>query len=242
MNSPHDLASELIGSFSAPVAVTEPVRRGKLTRAGLGESLAFPAEEYPRADLLTTLRTRRSTRFFDSSPVPASMLAGIMAHGIARDAESWADEQGCCGLSADVVAFRVDGLEPAMYSFDPPALSYTALASLPADEALRDMTVQSEFCDAAAIVMITGDVEHAAQTHGGHGYRLLMGRAGAAAYAMWLEAVAHGLIGTVFAGFIPASVRLPLHCDGSSRHQLFALALGSQVKAAPDVADGTGRQ
>ena len=53
-----------------------------------------------------------------------------------------------------------------------------------------------------------------------------MTRAGAAVYAMWLEAVARGLVGSVFAGFLPAAVRLPLRCDGVSRHPLFAVALG----------------
>jgi hypothetical protein len=53
----------------------------------------------------------------------------------------------------------------------------------------------------------------------------------AAAYTMWLDAVASGLVGTVFAGFIPASVRRPLKSDGTSRHQIFALALGAPMRA-----------
>jgi len=251
VSSPLDLASELIRSFAVPagpaeshhprVGAAEPVRRGSRPRPALGDGIGFPPETRPRSGLLTTLRNRRSIRFFARDPIPAALLADIAARGLADD-EWWETEHGCCPLSVDVAAFRVTGLEPAFYHLDPLTRSFIAVASLPSGDAVRELTIQEEFCDAAAITMITGDVEHAAQAHGGHGYRLLMSRAGAAAYAMWLDAVASGLAGTVFAGFIPSSIRLPLHCDGSSRHQLFALALGTPAEAANGVAGGVRRQ
>ncbi|MFI6499658.1 nitroreductase family protein [Nonomuraea typhae] len=230
------MATELIRSFSAPDLPDEPAHRALLTRAAVGESLSFPVADPPDVALSAILRARRSTRFFDDAAVPAPVLAGVVTRGLGDDADSWAAEQDCCPLAADVVAFRVDGLAPAMYALNPLPPSFTPLASLPSDEAMREMTIQSEFCDSAAIVAITGDVERASRRHGGHGYRQLMSRAGAAAYAMWLEAIGHGLVGTVFAGFIPASVRIPLDCDGASRHQLFALAVGSPVRTTPEPA------
>ncbi|GII62072.1 hypothetical protein Skr01_21570 [Sphaerisporangium krabiense] len=239
MSGPLDLATELMTSFSAPPpARAGQVRRDRPDRAGLGDTITFPVTGHPRSDLLSTLRRRHSTRFYSGEAVDARLLADVLARGLVDDADSWAAEHECCPLSLDVVAFRVDGLESGMYALDPLALSFTALAPLPPREALRDMTIQSEFCDSAAIITVTGDLEHAAETHGGHGYRMLMTRAGAAAYAAWLEAVACGLVGTVFAGFIPSSVRVPLHCDGSSRHQLFALALGTPAGANPEIGAG----
>lgn len=243
MSSPHDLAGELLTAFRepAPAAPAQAAVRARPTPVPLGPSVTFPARERERLPLLTVLEQRRSTRFFGPGPVDASLVADVVARGIARDAESWPDEQERSPLQTDVVAFRLGGLEPAMYHLDtgaggpagqgtrPPAgkHAYARVAPLPEPEALHDLTLQWEFCDSAAIISIAADLDRVSELHGAHGYRMLMGRAGAAAYAMWLDAVAVGMAGTVFAGFIPASVRQPLRSDGASRHQLFALALGA---------------
>ena len=52
-----------------------------------------------------------------------------------------------------------------------------------------------------------------------------MARAAAVVYDFHLACTGHGLVGTVFAGFIPASVRHILKSDGASRHQMFAATL-----------------
>jgi len=133
-----------------------------------------------------------------------------------------------------VVAQHVDGLPPAAYVLDGErAVPVMALGD---PDTYQALTLQREFADAGAVVSLLGDLEHAERAHGGAGYRTLMTRAGAAAYQMWLSALAHDLAGSVFAGFLPAAVRQPLRCDGTSRHQLFALALGNPGAAIPDTA------
>jgi hypothetical protein len=193
------------------------------------------------------LEKRRSVRFFGPDPVDAALVADVAARGVEADQASWADEAERLPLQISVVAFRLAGLEPGMYSLDTGGggateRSYVQVAPLPEGEALHGLTIQREFCDSAAIISLAADLDRAGELHGAHGYRTLMTRAGASAYTMWLDAVAIGLVGTVFAGFIPASVRLPLRSDGASRHQLFALALGGAPVPPPIPPGPTGHR
>ncbi|MFC7976594.1 hypothetical protein ACPCSP_24440 [Streptomyces cinereoruber] len=263
MSSPHDLAAELLTAFRTPVPAGAPagpahVQPVAQPPAPLGPPVAFAGRQRERSSLLTVLEKRRSIRFFGPQPVDAGLLADVAARGIETDRASWREEAELLPLRLNVVAFRLGGLEPGMYALDtgaaagagtgseagagPQERSYLPVAPLPDGEALHDLTVQREFCDSAAIVSLAADLDLASRLYGAHGYRTLMTRAAAAAYTMWLDAVAVGLVGTVFAGFIPASVRLPLRSDGASRHQLFALALGGAPVPPPIPPGPTGHR
>lgn len=240
MSSPHDLAAELITALRAPAPALVSGHAARPQPASpapvpLGPPVRFEQTEGrdSRASLLTTLERRASTRVFDPGPVSASLLADVVASGVDADRSTWPDEQERCPLQTDIVAFRLDGLEPGMFRLDAGERAYTPVAPLPEAEALHGLTLQREFCDAATIISIAADLDRVSRVHGAHGYRMLMGRAAAAAYTMWLDAVSAGLVGTVFAGFIPASVRQPLRSDGATRHQLFALALGGAAVLPP---------
>ncbi|MYT15719.1 MULTISPECIES: nitroreductase family protein [unclassified Streptomyces] len=195
------------------------------------------------------LDERKSVRIFHPEPISASLIADVVSRGIQEDFRSWPAEQEPCPLQTTVVALRLDGLGPGMYSLDtlagigghPEEHAYVQVAPLPEPDALHDLTLQWEFCDSAAIISIAADLDRVSELHGAHGYRMLMGRAAAAAYTMWLDAVAVGLVGSVFAGFIPASVRQPLRSDGASRHQIFALALGGAPAPPPHIPPGANR-
>jgi hypothetical protein len=229
MTNALDLVPEIITSFrdAPPDPQQRAIPRRRQVPTPLGPSVQVPGGSGARADLLTVLRRRRSERFYGADALPLSTLTDVVSRGVMADRGSWPDEQEQCPLETFAVAFRVAGLEPGIFGCDSSARSYTPVASLPPAEKLEGLTLQSEFCHSAVIISIAGDLTRAAEIHGGHGYRTLMSRAGAAAYTMWLDAVAQGWVGSVFAGFIPASVRVPLLSDGTSRHQLFALALGA---------------
>ncbi|WP_327706978.1 nitroreductase family protein [Streptomyces decoyicus] len=213
----------------------------------LGPPIRFAARKREWSPLRTVLDLRQSVRIFDPDPVDASLVADVVARGIQEDFRSWPTEQEQCPLQTTVVAFRLDGLGPGMYSLDTLAgtgdhsqeHAYVQVAPLPEPDVLHDLTLQREFCDSAAIISIAADLDRASELHGAHGYRMLMGRAAAAAYTMWLDAVAVGLVGSVFAGFIPAMVRQPLRSDGASRHQIFALALGGAPVQPPHIPPGS---
>jgi nitroreductase len=222
VTSSHELARELVVAFRdsagpgsrlvaapAPVATSDPV--------------VLETHADPRADLATVLQRRRSTRFFGPQPLPASSVRDIARDALAADRRETPIGNAGCPLEVFLLALRLDGLGPGAYRLDDEGRLWP-LGDL--GRPARDLTIQSEFADAAAIISLAGDLTAADAASGAHGYRQLMTRAGTAAYDMWLDAVALGWAGTVFAGFIPASVRLPLASDGTDRHQLFALALG----------------
>ncbi|GAA1577982.1 nitroreductase family protein [Streptomyces globosus] len=236
MSAPHELAMDVLASFRDQRAGTgtalaerpAPAPAPAPSPQPLGPAVAVGPYAPPTAphDLLTTLEHRRSLRGFSPAPLPAGLLADIMARALAADAEEDAADAADCPLEFTVVANRLTGIDPAVHRFDAAARTLTPVMELPTGAARYGLTLQPEFSDAAAIVSVGVPLDAAARRHGGHGYRVMLTRAGSAAYAMWLDGVAHGLVGSVFAGFIPAAVRGPLLSDGTTRQQVFALALG----------------
>jgi hypothetical protein len=190
-----------------------------------------------RVDLATTLRRRRAHRVFSATPLDQETVRATVAAGLAADRRTWPDESGCCQLEPIVVAQRIADVPLAICTVADDGLS--PVVPLPSRNHLTTLTLQREFADAGVIVLVLADLDRAARLHGGHGYRLLMTRAGGLAYAMWLDGIARGLAGSVFAGFLPAAIRGPLRCDGVRRHQLFALALGlpaTELSLGADIA------
>ncbi|MFE7581134.1 hypothetical protein ACFU5Y_06160 [Streptomyces gardneri] len=232
MSAPHELAMDMLASFREQrggAAATALAERPVPDPAAIGPTVTVDPTSHRTVphDLLTTLENRRSLRGFSQEPLPAGLLAGIMARALELDEREGDDADGTdCPLELTVVAHRLTGVTPAVHRFDAAASSFTPVMELPTGAARYGLTLQPEFSDAAAIISIGVPLDAAVHRHGGHGYRLLLTRAGSVAYAMWLDGVAHGLVGSVFAGFIPAAVRGPLLSDGTSRQQIFALALG----------------
>lgn len=223
------LAAEVLRSFRDPVPVPDGLDI-PLTPApeAIGRAIILPEPiDTPDVDPALILRRRRAIRFYGDRPFPLATLHSAIEAGLAADRRRWPEESVCCPLVPVVVAQNVDGLPPAIYRLDgSPARTASPVMALDGRESYEELTLQREFATAGAIVSLLGDLDRAERTHGGSGYRALMARAGAAAYQMWLAAIAHDAVGSVFAGFLPAAIRLPLRCDGVNRHQLFALALG----------------
>ncbi|MGI5352486.1 nitroreductase family protein [Streptomyces sp. CA-250714] len=231
MIAPDDLALQLVDSFaSAPASPrTEAAPRRAAAPAPLGPPVRLgrsPDPAAPRLDLLDTLEARRAHRVWSPEPLAAPLLADIIGEGVEADAEEWPDEQPHTPLEITVVAFRVAGLAPAVHHVDGTGRSAHPVMELPPPERRHTLTLQAEFGAAPAIVSVAVDLRTAEARDGGHGYRTLLTRVGAAVHSMWLAGVSHGLTGSVFAGFIPAAVRAPLRSDGTGRQQVFALALG----------------
>lgn len=227
MTISHDLAYDLLTEFfesseftaAQSGSVIEPSRMS--AAQAIGDRVRVGADDSPPTQQLPeVLATRRSTRFFDGKSLTAPVLTRLLRDALAQN--NHADEPA---LEAYVVAQRVDGLPPAIYRFESEG-HYLPVMELPAGSERTGLTLQPEFCEAPVIVSLAIPLDAAISADGSHGYRRAMVRTSAAAYAMWLDAVSRDLVGSVFAGFIPAAVRRPLHSDGTSRIQAFALALG----------------
>ncbi|GAA3389006.1 nitroreductase family protein [Cryptosporangium minutisporangium] len=177
------------------------------------------------ASVLDVLSGRTSIRDFADAPIQAADVLDALT--VALDADSTTAGPDAAPFEITLLAVRMGPLAPGIYRFSRTERTTELIAPLPPEDRLRDLTLQQEFSYAPVLVSVAADLQDVATRDGAAGYRELMTRAGAVLYRTWLEGIARGLIGSVFAGFIPATVRTSLRSDGASRHQLFALALGA---------------
>lgn len=177
----------------------------------------------PRGTALgRTLQRRRSRRDFAAADLELATVLDVIGTGHEADVE---DNPGEEPLEWTVAALRTSSHRGALLAAEPATRTVRLAAVLAADR-FEELTLQQEFARAGAVISVGGDLQEAERRHGPHGYRLLMGRAASAAYLAWLSAVELGLVGSVFAGFLPAAVRRPLASDGVLRQQLVAVAIG----------------
>jgi hypothetical protein len=152
-----------------------------------------------------SLATRRSQRSWTGPPAPALIAESIDA---ARQADTlrWPDQP-----ALDVLVLSADTSPPGTHPL-----------------------MQHDLAAAPVLLLWHGDLTAALAEHGGHGYRLLLTRAGAAAATCLLHAQHHGAVGCMTDGMLPA-LRESLHpVDGVNRLALIAVALGRPAtKEAP---------
>jgi hypothetical protein len=148
-----------------------------------------------------------------------------------QDLCDWPDMASACPLEAFLFALRPSDMDRGMYRIN--RYGVERVGDLPPDH--HAIGIQREFTNGGAVVSVAADLD-AADTWGVHGYRITMTRAAAAVYAFHLQCVAHGLGGTVFAGFVPSVVRRSLKSDGVGRAHLFAVTVGHPYQPPSSVA------
>ena len=212
-----------------PGAVPASVRRSPLVN---GPRVALPQPTPATAGLEDALRRRTAIRSFSSAPLRGSELATMAAAAHAWDHEMWAQDVDA-GVSLEIfaAAWRVEGLATGLYRYEPQDGSLRWAATLPMGEAAEDLVMQREFAWAPLLLVVTGNLAAAISHRGSHGHRLLLLRAGAAAYASWLAALGMGLAGSLFAGMLPGAMRELAGADGYTRASLFAFAVGRPLPA-----------
>ncbi len=198
------------------------------------DRVQITAAPSPRTPLEQLQRERLSERFYADRPVAAEVIAGLVAAAGGFDEAAWPDREAGAGLQFLVAARAVTGLRPAIHLADPRSGRFTAIGELPIGAAAADLVLQLEFAQAPAILMVCGPLASSLDRHGEHGHRLLLSRAGAAAYAGWLTALDHGLAGSIFAGFLAAALRPLVPVDGYHTTQLLALAVGHPLDSTRD--------
>ncbi|HEY0531945.1 MAG TPA: nitroreductase family protein [Actinoplanes sp.] len=195
-----------------------------------GPLTTLPAPAAPRAALHDVLPERTAVREYAGTPVSGADLSALFAAADRMDARGWPAERAAgVDLELYCAAWRVTGVDTGLYRYRPQRSELCRVASLPDGPEAEELVMQQEFAQAAALLVITGNLAAALARHGSHGHRLLLSRAGAAGHAAWLAALRLGLAGTVFAGLLPNVLRERAGADGYHRAALFAFAAGHPI-------------
>jgi SagB-type dehydrogenase family enzyme len=172
----------------------------------------LPGAEPPRADLVETLRARRSVRQFAETPVALEQLAALLR--LTAGIDDVRDELGTgpsvyksspsAGawhpVELHVHARRVDGLAPGAYRYAPTRDGLERFDGATDDVAIESaLGGQRWLIEAPALIVFTGVIERSAWRYGmARAYRDLLIGLGHVSQTLLLGATAGGL-GSVFA-------------------------------------------
>ncbi|KAA6443868.1 nitroreductase family protein [Bacillus atrophaeus] len=194
-------------------------------------SVLLPDQRIEGEELFQVFKERTATRFYDRAPVDFSDVGTILSAAKEEDARHWQRQiSKGIDITLSVIAWRIENLQcPYFYDYCPETHSLVPAGEIPEQAEAENWFLQKEFMFAPAIIIVHGTMNKAVQHYGGHGYRHLMVRGGAAAHNAWLSALTLGLTGTVFAGALPRPLRVCTHIDGRHRTQLCAFSFGKPI-------------
>ncbi|GIF12922.1 nitroreductase family protein [Actinoplanes teichomyceticus] len=192
-----------------------------------GPLIGLPEPAAPHAALDDVLPGRSAAHEYAPTALTGAEVSALFAAADRMDARGWpAEREAGVDLELYCAAWRVTGVDTGLYRYRPERSGLCRVASLPDGPQAEELVLQREFAQAAALLVITGNLAAALARHGSHGHRLLLSRAGAAGHAAWLTALRLDLVGTVFAGLLPHVLRERAGADGYHRAALFAFAVG----------------
>jgi SagB-type dehydrogenase family enzyme len=176
------------------------------------------------------LARRRSIRHFGAEPVSLAQLSTMLHYGSVADVRDWQDDhRAAVFLTFFVLARKVNGLNPSVYTYDASNHALHVTRDLVSVNEARELFVQDEFATAPMVLWIVGDLAAACDYQGAFGHRRLLFRAGAAAHRSWMVAMAMGLCGSLIAGLVPGAARQQLGLDGYNKASLLAFAAGHEA-------------
>ncbi len=171
-------------------------------------------------DFHQTLLERRSSLRYADAPVRTELVLRLLTGALERDGRDWGLDEQAGPLEAFVFALRSEGMPAGVYRVTAREASLIAPASALGDP--ENLGVQREFAGAGGIVSMYAALDRADSWAGAHGYRVGVTRASMALYDFHLECQSHGLVGTLFGGFIGTAVRTLVQSDGVTRHPLLS--------------------
>ncbi len=189
--------------------------------------VALPPPGAESQALSQSVIERTAIRFYDRAPISPAQLGAILQAASGGDRRDWPqEEEAGVSLQFLVVAWRVEGIIPALYRYDPRTHELAHIGPAPTPEEGAGLVLQTEFADAPVIVFITGALAAACARYGSWGHRQLLLRAGAAGHRLWMASIGVGLVGTVFAGFLPRAANRIAGADGNLQASLLAYSAG----------------
>ncbi|GAA2793243.1 SagB/ThcOx family dehydrogenase [Saccharopolyspora taberi] len=174
-----------------------------------------PADLEPEGPVGSALRHRRTVRSFSAAPVPRALVMRLLwaAQGeLDGGRRTTPSAGGRHPLAAGLIASTVDGVGPGVYRYRDHALETVVPGDHRRALAAAGIGAQPWLADAAAVIVLSGDVEgmrrhFADQPPGDRGVRYAWVEAGAAAQNVYLQAGECGLGVVLVGGFADEVVR-----------------------------------
>ena len=205
---PGELEGDLIGEFSGPVTPDEG-------------SPCLPCKSFPEF-----LQTRRSVSHFRDEAVDARCVIHAVAQALEDDERLWGCSETAGLLEAFVFVLRdsVGGPGPGIYQVRrDSAVRMTTAAEL--GDPIR-FGVQEEYFAGSGVVIFCANLDVEDGAGGANGYLVNTLRASMALYEVHVELGCMDVVGSVFGGFIPASLRSLLLADMVTRQQIISCSYG----------------
>lgn len=183
----------------------------------------------PVYDLMDTLERRWSSLRYSEDTVDTKAVLSALSESMKTDSATWQLDSKAGALEAFAFVFRSDNLQPGVYRMQGDSCQFIAALDELGDP--NSLGVQREFSTGAGIISVYANLDAADSWAGPHGYRISMVRASMATYDFHLRCQSMGLVGTIFGGFIPSSVRKLVSSDGVVRQPLLAVTYSKDPDA-----------
>ena len=224
MRTDYDLMHKTIQGFSQAITTSDGLAGERFCPTFESQEIEFLREIPQGMELRDTLEQRSSSLNYSNYGIEILPRIAEIQKALRRDVADWGVTAQTMPLECYIFAFRPSDISLGIYRVD--TESATCVDVLPPEDRWEDLGVQKEFARAGAIVSVAANLDQADSWGGTHGYRVSMTRCASLIYDFHLQFVSRGLVGTVFAGFIPAAVREILKSDGASRQHMFATTVG----------------
>lgn len=176
----------------------------------------------PPASVDETIRVRRSTRSFESSPLSLDDLGFVL-----EMAQGHAALERAPGVELLVVAHRVTGLGAGLYRYDSRAHALATRRTGDLREALtRTCLGQSKAGEAGVALAMVAELARSAAARGERAYRDLLVEAGAIGERVYLAAESRGLSARNLAAFRDGELNALLGTGGRERAVIHLTLVG----------------
>lgn len=199
-------------------------------------SVSLPVGTCLDCSLADAIVRRRSQREWGASDVAFADLAAVLraAYGVTwrgapQDFRAVPSGGALYPLDVYVVARRVEGVEPALYHFDPLRDVLTRLGAAPSSDEIAALSPYPAFVEpAAALLVATASFYRSRFKYGQRGYRFTLMEAGHLVQNAVLAATALELAALPLGGFYDRRVDALVGADGLEEASVYMLALGAR--------------
>jgi SagB-type dehydrogenase family enzyme len=208
-----------------------------------GAAITLPQPRLPEEALRDVIGRRRSLRSFGSESIAADELSGLLhaGYGVTGVLESPGSRLSLpvravpsggalYPLELYVAALRVEGVDPALYHFDPLRPGLEVLRDgLVSEEAAALSTYPEIVSGCATLLLVAAVFGRTRFKYGLRGYRFALLEAGHVAQNVVLTAAALGLGAVPLGGFYDRLTDEFLGLDGVNESTLYTVAIGKEA-------------